>query len=188
MKKTKPILFQTEMVQAILEGRKLQTRRAIKDDILQENKYPYDEEFVKLTVNPKYFAGDILWVRETFAKGVSKYVYKADNHELPLKWKPSIFMPKSACRLFLEITDVRIERLQDISEQDAVKEGIKPARMILNSQQYTDYMGEYRDYNNPINSFRSLWQSINGSDSWNKNPYVWVIDFKRVDKPENFEL
>lgn len=99
-------------------------------------------------------------------------------------WEPSIFMPKWACRIFLEVTDVRVERLQDISAMDSVAEGIE--RMPAQSW--------WRNYlNDPLpgcsmarESFSSLWRLINGPDSWTANPWVWVYEFKRIEKPVNF--
>jgi len=153
--------------------------------------------------------GDILWVREIFAnvkfkpsakgnnRGIvipdytntDRIIYKADELDLTklmypcFNWKPSIFMPKSACRIRLQITDIKVERLQDISEEDAKKEGI--------SKFNHGYTGSpkgvlYKDYKynthtlSPKESFKSLWQSINGKESWLNNPFVWVISFKKI--------
>lgn len=100
-------------------------------------------------------------------------------------------MPKAACRLFLEITNIRVERLQDISEDDAIREGIKSEIFTPNSEKcyYFYPCNDLRDdsyIDLPKTSFYSLWQSINGPESWDENPWVWVIEFKRVNKPENF--
>lgn len=135
---------------------------------------------------------DILWVRESFAASPfddNVFVYKADAYEHintpnKHKWKPSIHMPKDACRIFLRVTDVRIERLQDISEQDAVDEGIK-----MDDEPticYKNYMSDKWWYSNPIDSFRSLWVSINGQKSWVDNPFVWVVSFERCERPADF--
>lgn len=154
--------------------------------------------------------GDILWVRETFAPwdDNNHYAYKADGfierygawerdtpkkfHDVERieKWKPGIFMPRSACRIFLEITAIRVERLQDISEEDAEAEGIE----FMNTQvgrMYKDYVADPSGYGDPkhdfpsvgwpIESFKTLWESINGPGSWEINPWVWVIEFKKVD-------
>jgi hypothetical protein len=116
--------------------------------------------------------GDRLWVRETFmaAKGANdvKYYYRAtlDTNAADLPWKPSIHMPRVACRILLEITDVRVERLNGISVKDATLEG---------------YPQDWGDDPGAIPWFIHLWQSINGPDSWNANPWVWVIEFKRID-------
>lgn len=189
-----PTLFQTEMIQAILENRKTQTRRIIKDPTLQENPNNVDEEFLVLTVKSKYKVGDVLWVRETFYETTAPelngaYYYKASiDSGWKLKWKPSIFMPKAACRIFLEITEIRIERLQKISYHDAEQEGVAVMEdgwknyLKLPKKTLPDY------WNNPYTSFQSLWEKINGSKNWDENPFVWVISFKRIDKPENFNI
>lgn len=142
--------------------------------------------------------GDILWVRETWQQeaeffeasahsasydfdwweSTGKYVYRADGTELPTdseafgKWKPSIHMPKEACRLFLKVKSVRVERLKDISRGDAMDEGCPFANMSAGP--------------NPVSWFSELWQSINGEHSWNENPWVWVVEFEKTAKPEDF--
>lgn len=190
MKQT-PILFSTPMVQAILAGRKTQTRRVVKDKMLQENTDPETEEYLKLTtICPYGYVGDVLWVRETFAKRDTPdaewnpkwgYCYKADNDPLyeHKKFKPSIHMPKEACRVWLRVTNLRIERLHDISESDSIKEGVE-----FEGEQpwYKDYVRKLKffPFANPFYSFRSLWKSINGDDSWNANPWVWVVQFEVV--------
>ena len=161
--------------------------------------------------------GDIIWVRETwqqeaefiqlsggdwsnaYLKPTGNYLYKADGVSLEEikdsvsfgKWKPSIFMPKSACRLFLEVTKVEVQRLQDISNEDAKKEGVQ----ILSYGGFGRSGEEWKDYLSKIStafrpstksSFSSLWQSINGVESWNENPYVWVYTFKIVECPLGF--
>lgn len=128
--------------------------------------------------------GDRLWVRETWANlnadfpTVDPYfVYRADSSDHgPVTWKPSIHMPRAASRILLEITDVRVERLQDISEDDARAEGIE-MWPDGNFKAYTKQPGKFtyaRD------SFRTLWESINGPESWEANPWVWVVNFKTV--------
>lgn len=150
--------------------------------------------------------GDVLWVRETWNTREGDLVYKASPDlfkktkwykeiknafdisifKIPepsncIKWKPSIFMPKSACRIFLEITDVRVERLNEISEEDAKMEGI-----YFNKGAVQNGYGikDSTTYNTAVSAFQSLWQSINGN--WEENPFVWVVEFKKIDKPENF--
>lgn len=213
--KIKPILFSTEMVKALLDGRKTQTRRIIKPQpwLYTDNSFIDKCDYKngnfclkhKISDNPekyeitdlmksKYQVGDILWVRETWQQksekatelfGAEKYYYKAGcTGCTDTGWKPSIFMPKAACRIFLEVTDVRIEKLQDISEADAIAEGIQPFGNNL-----------YKDYSNPkivpeglppFWSFNSLWCSINGPSSWEANPFVFVYEFKKVERPSNF--
>lgn len=203
----RPILFSTPMVQAILKGRKTQTRRIIKPQPLRQlfdvNMGYWSEEPTDLKqpyIKSKYKVGDIMWVRETFAikkpidaeQDWETFGYKSDGYELmpDEKWKPSIFMPKEACRIFLEVTDVRVERLQDISNEDALKEGISN-HYLLKSNGYTHYTRP--DKFIPIGSedaertsFFSLWMSINGADSLDKNPWVWVYEFKRIERPSGF--
>jgi hypothetical protein len=114
-----------------------------------------------------------------------------------LKWKPSIFMPKDVCRIFLKITNVRVERLQDISEEESVLEGIEnfwqDDSKTVNA--YRNYLATKKELEkdswahvaeDAIDSFKSLWQSINGVDNWYENPYVWVYEFELIEKPEGF--
>jgi hypothetical protein len=214
-----PILFSTPMVQALLDGRKTQTRRIVKlqpdssqkvgiskgvtldGTFLLQLVYSNDDFSGIDFIFPKYKAGDVLWVRETFGELISfdQYCYKADsiNPEVDkpyFGWKPSIFMPKPACRIFLKIKSIRVERLQEISESDAIAEGIIEIlpQMYPQYREWKNYLnpdnphGYKSDYNNPINSFKSLWQSINGKDSWNVNPFVWVYEFEQIEKPNDF--
>jgi hypothetical protein len=139
--------------------------------------YPGEEGFKCPYGNP----GDILWVRETWrfidhsGTGI-KYFYKAgacktDLNDRSINWKPSLFMPKDACRLFLEITNFRVERLQDINEADATAEGCI-STAILNKEG-DDYTGLFASEH-----FHNLWESINGKESWKENPWLWVVEFK----------
>lgn len=109
----------------------------------------------------------------------------------PLNWKPSLFMPKEAARIFLKVTNVRCERLQDISEEDAIAEGISfqfyDTDFKEEMPRYKNYLNKLFQTSSPIYSFASLWRKINGKDSWKKNPWVWVYDFERIEKPENFK-
>jgi hypothetical protein len=180
MKKEHPILFSAPMVRAILDGRKTQTRRVVKDSMLQDSSAEfYDEDFLKMTAKcPFGIVGD-LWVRETFTyEGYSVedkwLVYRADvakSYTLNSgnKWKPSIFMPRAASRITLEITEIRVERLCEISAADAISEGIDLHYPVPGDG---DPM--------PIVQYKMLWDSINGANSWFKNPFVWAITFKRV--------
>lgn len=151
----------------------------------------------------KYKVGDILWVRETWqhTKVLNLhqtdenygYVYKADEQPWGdyegWTWKPSIFMPKDACRIFLKIKNIRIERLDDISETDAIKEGIEHIEYncFKNYMQGKDWFYNHKNQNgfemleDPIGSFFSLWAKINGNDSLNENPYCFVYEFERTD-------
>ncbi len=151
--------------------------------------------------------GDRLWVRETWmdlrgtgvehrptpASGLQRYAYAADTprgsygdearKEYGLKWRPSIHMPRAVSRINLEVTGVRVERLQDISEADAVAEGIERAEDFFGCPCWKCY-GEDADVvapDDPVGSYQSLWESINGAGSWDANPWVWVVEFKRVE-------
>jgi hypothetical protein len=150
--------------------------------------------------------GERLWVRETFmdliGTGVEhrptpdsplqRYAYAADcpagshadeaRKDYGLKWKPSIHMPRAACRILLEITDVRVERLQDISDEQAIAEGIEPFTDFQSSGHWRRYRdGGTNSYvDNQVMSYASLWSEINGAGSWEANPWVWVVEFKRV--------
>lgn len=158
--------------------------------------------------------GDILWVREMFFRNGDEYIYRADgtcceqfeqcecDEVGKPKWKPSIHMPKDACRIFLKVTDIRVERLQDISPGDACDEGIEYWNIDGDALEggelqadFKNYMWrddeKYEDYHFPtyascIDSFKSLWQSINGIESWEANPWVWVVSFKKIKKPGGF--
>lgn len=212
----KPILFSTEMVQAILEGRKTQTRRIIKPqpilgdgtwDVRNIHEYFYDNgKFISVpklnTENHKSVkikTGDILWVRETWQttwnenKKSWDTIYKADggywiDDDGIMKWKPSIYMPKKRARIFLEVTNIRVQRLQEISEEDAIAEGIKKTWINDDIKQckFKNYINDGKGSKSAIDSFISLWEKINGEDSWNVNPWVWVYDFKQVHHPKDF--
>jgi hypothetical protein len=202
----KPILFNTEMVLAILDGRKTCTRRVIKPQPQSRLCYTYagshkgcigkwtypnrgahefwgeeyklpenikDEELSKQW-NPPYHTDDILYVRETWKKAPNGYFYYEDWQRNDIadvtKWKPSIYMPKDAARIWLKVTDVRVERLQDMTDDDAEAEGCF-------------------DYTSTALGFFDVWDStIKKSDldryGWNANPWVWVIKFERCEKPE----
>jgi len=136
--------------------------------------------------------GDVLWVRETSAITVSSGPsnkltrwYKADNPVIPpnvkFKWKPSIFMPKGSCRIKLEITGIRVERLVSISWEDCRDEGIERSSDASGHTWYKNYAEkEPYNYKDPKGSFMSLWTKINGEKSWYENPWVWVISFKKI--------
>lgn len=205
----KPILFNTEMVRANLDGRKTCTRRLVKPQPDEKHTYPLgfvtdstekkevgcfgfgiDEYGGSIKyVKPPYQPEDILYVRETWNKGLERYMYRADysdtekfyrnGKEIEMKWKPSIRMPKEAARIWLNVTDVRVERLQEITNKDAEREGAQP-----------DYPFDYDVNKWPnLEHFKKIWNStIKKSDldryGWNANPYVWVIEFERCEKPE----
>lgn len=182
LKIAKPILFNTGMVSAILDGRKTVTRRVVK---LPARGY-FEHEPPRVV--PKYSAGDILYVRETWKEyekrvgggedlHIEKFIaYKADesNPKNPSEfykgnWKPSIHMPKSIARIFLKVTDVRVERLRDMTLTDLIEEGIL---------EYGKKM--------PVTEFTDLWNStIKKQDldqyGWSANPWIWVIGFEMIE-------
>jgi hypothetical protein len=184
--KEKPILFNGEMVRAILEGRKTQTRRVVKPQP------PDKHDFVDIDDGDFWFSGmtaynagpcpygqpgDRLWVRETwmsdpYINSVGSTIYRATETELDRynghNWKPSIFMPRVRSRLTLEIVRVRVERLQRISEEDALSEGTRRFNMPVGNMADCP---SYRD------AYKCLWESINGKGSWAKNTWIWVIEF-----------
>ncbi|WP_272671775.1 hypothetical protein [Providencia sp. PROV123] len=210
--KERGIIFNSEMVRAILDGRKTQTRRVMKSqpepsktkdgdywfpcnktqsmvhvsDFIPRNNLMIDAHEFFSDCCPLGGVGDRLWVRETFQVGPcteSSFAYKATHCPSDLeegwseviKWKPSIHMPRSASRITLEITDVRVERLQDISKQDAISEGAPRGHhsidVISKRFGFPDFSRSW---------FAQIWMDIYGEDNWAANPWVWVIEFKRV--------
>ncbi|ECC9577780.1 hypothetical protein CSQ28_004041 [Salmonella enterica subsp. houtenae] len=201
--KERGMIFNAEMVRAILDGRKTQTRRPIKwkqtrfTEIAERDDgslWPWAEDCERggdiWFACPYGEIGDRIWVRETFrvhsrATDVATLVYRASvlnswteqTHRVPVavcnkpatpeKWTPSIHMPRWASRITLEITDVRVERLNDIRECDAKAEGGQTECTLIGDKHFP--------------GFRSLWRSIYGEESWAANPWVWVIEFKRVE-------
>ncbi|EKK1834639.1 morphogenetic protein [Klebsiella variicola] len=204
------MIFNAEMVRALMSGRKTQTRRIIKPQPEATLSGSLSGKWLSRPLNglllpkiediaihcPFGVVGDRIWVRETFQGPLFDYdlmdsyckdptpfekpefcVYKADgvpapefydaDDELHCCWRPSIHMPRWACRILLEITNVRVERLKSISDGDAIREGCSTADMMSG-----DCVADV---------FARLWASIYGSDSWNANPWVWVIEFKRVE-------
>lgn len=189
---TRPILFSGAMVRALLHGRKTQTRRLVTDDHFKKLGLERDGEFVYTTEGPQWngefegsvwcpygIIGDKLWVRESFTVCAdSNIFYKADGKTDPwdgVKWKPSIHMPRKASRITVEITGTRIERVQSISREDAIAEGI-----FLNVNDWWDAGNGLVGQSSPEIAFRELWASINGAESWIANPWVWVVEFRRV--------
>ncbi|KTR47973.1 morphogenetic protein [Pantoea ananatis] len=188
--KERPILLNAEMVRAVLDGRKTQTRRILTPRQLKmidaaasigecyplefghqhENSQSYYREWC-----PFGAVGDRLWVRETWAR----YNIDQDTHDIAYRattpddwpkegrWRPSIHMPRWASRITLEITGVRVERLKCISEEDARAEGAPTECCVIGDKHFL--------------GFRTLWRSIYGEESWQANPFVWVIEFKRVE-------
>ncbi len=211
--KERPILFSTPMVRAILAGLKTQTRRLVKPtpnpDITAILGMPDGPEFACL-VKPKYGQecfiecphgqpGDALWVRERWGgDDLCGFAYAADHPDWPRfqgdgeqpdsAWKVSIHMPRKACRLFLDLVDVRCQKLQDISEADARAEGIRKEYLPSDPDNFHP-PGSYgfvcnevplgKIWPTPQQAFTELWDSINGDRApWSTNPWVWVLDFK----------
>lgn len=189
----RPIIFSAPMVQAILEGRKTQTRRVLHREKLY-NGYAFDDPRIARAC-PHGQPGDRLWARETFAviTGVGRaphvddaVEYRADNSPAgevighARAWRPSIFMPRAYSRITLEVVGVRVERVQDISEADARAEGAdQEFRTVVYSP------AGVKDYHMPVSyrgGFANLWDSINETRGygWDTNPWVWVVEFKRI--------
>ena len=213
----KPILFNTEMVKAILEGRKTVTRRIVKipkciekqenglytlcaeDSVYHDKGFGEIAEYIKMP----YQIGDILYVRETWWRGdiigvnddieenditlyyADGYIKENLNYET-IKWRPSIHMPKSVARIFLRVTNVRAERLQDITTDDCMDEGVNRRTRIRLGYSAKESM---EDFNNTQlkDTFKKLWDStIKKGDietyGYKANPWVWVIEFERMEK------
>lgn len=210
--KERPIIFSAPMVRALLDGTKTQTRRVAPIRELKILQHPGDmltwsvsflkpvkgvlsshsggklsdlqaRSIIASRFNPYGQPGDRLWVRESFtdeAGGTRPYpgdhiYYKADTHQ-PLceRWSPSIHMPRWASRITLEITGVRVERLKDISEADAIAEGVELGGPIGHLPTYLAAPYAYQ--------YAQLWESINGPGSWDENPWVWVLEFNRIER------
>ncbi len=189
--KERPILFSAPMVRAILAGTKTQTRRVVKDRHIGQidtSKLPGPAGWSRPM--PYGQPGDRLWVRETWAcfdshvRPKSRIAYRSDTPDgemvrVDAPWKPSIHMPRWASRITLEVTGVRVERLQDISEADALAEGVE--QVLKGRFRIYGRETDGRDTDRSARtSYCSLWESINGPGSWDANPWVWVIEFKRV--------
>lgn len=198
--KERPILFSAPMVRAILAGQKTQTRRVVKPqprtgvndagtqfwvwDAPKSWKggsmgfYNHPHESLSDSINcfmarncPYGQPGDRLWVREAFSDcGFGHVEYRATAPaDSNLRWTPSIHMPRWASRILLEVVSVRMERLRDITIEDAEAEGLRQTPKPF-------------PWIDPVLWFEHLWKSINGPDSWDVNPWVWVVEFKRVDQ------
>ena len=215
MIREKPILFNTYMVRAILDGRKIVTRRKIDIDIVNQFDVEHDGKTVTAYINQetgdcyspaeicRYQLGDILYVRETFCpnyfdESIAGYrgdglrgnrnAYKADYNKAVVgdavpepKWHPSIHMPKEAARIWLKVTDVRVERLQNMVLDDFLNEGI--------SIPYEAFNDPENAYMQSKMAFIHTWDSTISKEQhdlygWDANPWVWVIEFKNSEKPE----
>ena len=210
----KPILFNTEMVRAILDGRKTCTRRLVRflpgenpqwTGYIRDGLMLYNGRNGPCIIKAPYQPGDTLYVRETWCglpvneaghmRGHTIYYYKADGELRPKGWRgtwhPSIHMPKEASRIWLKVTDVMVERLKDITEDGALREGSQGIRcnhVALGEHGCTDCMNTGW-IEPPQVEFMQIWNStIKKSDidryGWDANPWVWVIEFERCEKPE----
>lgn len=226
--KEHPILFSGEMVRAILDGRKTQTRRVAKFahgafwdhggwkpevwvNGINWKTIDGNNEHLMPVRCPYGFIGDRLWVREKFRLGQGRKILYFDSDSRWAEgqgWKPSIHMPRAASRITLEIVSVRVERVQDISEEDARAEGVAPLfypddvkrrpELYQEPMPFFNYLWhgnheaprtlvdswehQFSSYASARDSYSSLWHLINAKRGygWNKNPWVWVIEFKRV--------
>ncbi|EKT7902222.1 hypothetical protein P4R16_003171 [Klebsiella oxytoca] len=204
------MIFNAEMVRALLNGRKMQTRRPLKFPVLDKNlgcELAGNELAGELSagnyLNSAFGKpGDRIWVRETFrvhsrATDVATLLYKASvrnswteqTHRVPVsvcnkpatpeKWTPSLHMPRWASRITLEITGVRVERLNSIHDVDAMREGIQN----LTTCSHADFgIPGVVNAQHPVRAFQLLWESIYGAESWKANPWVWVVEFKRIEE------
>lgn len=182
----KPILFNTEMVRAILEGRKTVTRRVVKPQppatsVVRKRSCAWDWSFwadcdMGHLMKPPYHPGDILWVRETWAKSMAgTFMYRADDKAIMVeRWHPSIHMPKEAARIFLRVTGVRVERLQEMTLKDAAMEG-----MDLRGPMFTKFV---EVWNSTVPKHPNKFKRY--PYYWEDNPWVWVIEFERISKDE----
>lgn len=191
--KERPILFSGPMVRAIMEGRKTQTRRVINPPApFVSTDEGLDVEWAIGNIHCPYgVPGDRLWMRETHYVQSAGYkdgsgtliLYRATEPNAPNTWTPSIHMPRWASRITLEITDVRVQRVQEISKKDAKEEGIRYLPEAHSWSSDEEYQGLGR-LMTPISAFAELWDSINAKKySWASNPWVWAITFRRIDLP-----
>ncbi len=182
--KERGILMIAPMVRALLAGTKTQTRRVCGGQRELSNEHDF-----QLDRCPYGQPGDRLWVRETHMDLGACVLYRADSSAEPeraavapsQRWTPSIHMPRHLSRITLEITAVRVERLQAISEADAIAEGIHRRLDGLWSGGAWKHLRRPNCFSDPCNAFCDLWASINGPGSWDSNPWVWVIEFRRVE-------
>lgn len=191
MSKERPILFSAPMVRAILDGSKTQTRRIVKNAtgqfwnhtgyrIVMRDGFTFWEthggipnKYGPAIPCPYGKPGDRLWVRETWQEVAwpptgPRFVYNADGDASPDRWRPSIHMPRAVSRITLEVESVRVERLNDCSLDDALSEGVSDRDPSTGAWQ------------NPKEQYADLWETINGPGSWEANPWVWVVTFKRI--------
>lgn len=186
----KPILFNTEMVRALLEGRKTMTRRVVKPQPVLDGHLwklggaAWSDSVLSVPVmlghslynRAPYQPGDVLWVRETWAENLfgEGYIYPTEVSGAGQKWRPSIHMPREAARIFLRVTGVRVERLQELTLKDAEMEG-----MDLRGPMFVDFV---KVWNNTVQRHPNKFKRY--PYCWEDNPWVWVIEFERIKKEE----
>lgn len=233
----KPILFSTDMVRAILDGRKIMTRRMLgekewldeewgldREPYLKNGAWVYDKQTAvddsrTYELKPRYQPGDVLWVRETFCPNYfddGSPAYKADYDRAKIsdvvpepKWRPSIHMPREAARLFLRVTGVQVDRLQEITNEDATREGIMFTDFGMNTdrglasldggitfhpikpEQYNgfhagDATHPDQCFGSARSAFACLWDKLNFKRGfgWGENPWVWAISFEQISREE----
>lgn len=199
MSRVLPILFNTDMVRAILGNRKAVTRRIIKDNVVGVLNSPYHKEhpevpdklLLRKLCNAPYDHGDILYVRESWAQTTDlfgefkEYIYRADHAPATTTWRPSIHMPRDAARIWLKVTDVKVERLQSMTLDNFLEEGI-----TLRPETFNDPDNAYMVARN---KFIKIWNSTIPKGQQNlynfeADPWVWVIEFERCGKPKEIEL
>lgn len=195
--KERPILFSAPMVRAILEGRKTQTRRIAKDrdgiTVHANGQVLARGGWLPELCCPYGVPGDHLWVKETFQMHTTlagiRVTYREGNADAWIEppetwegipddnhWRPSLFMPRWASRITLEIESVRVERIIEITAEDCIAEGIYQQ----GGQWIIDGSETGLGWMQPEGAYRELWESINGAGSWDANPWVWVIQFRRI--------
>lgn len=196
----KPILFNTNMVLAILDGRKTSTRRIVKflagqnpnwTGYIKDGVMLYNGRNEPCCRKPPYQVGNVLYVRETWSEWTGGYLYKAwpspinqPGQSRYMRWHPSIHMPKEAARIFLKITDIRIEKIQDITNEDILKEGSNEDIIFHYIKQMPEETEEWiRDAY--LLEWKQLWDStIKKTDmdcyGWDANPWIWVVEFEKI--------
>lgn len=209
----KGICFIEPLHEKTVKNMKVQTRRIIKPQPLDivcstiiDNKLLFetrDENDALVFLKPRYNVGDVLYLKEPYKKwtrGLSEgrhtsilYKYGEDTpcdkvgtegSSYYTDWKNKLFMPAYAARHYIKITSVRAERLQDISDEDSIKEGIEEERNWGNGTEWFTYCNGTHSFDTPRESYKALINSIDGKDTWDSNPWVWVYDYELIEKPK----
>jgi hypothetical protein len=202
-----PMLFDAESVRGILAGIKTKTRRTQGLEVINEcpdhweivwqgveeksGKWGahFDQKSCSNFCKAKAGPGFGLWARETFSLEPKRYcgdkvVYRADGKPSRMSWKPSIFMPRKFSRLLLRVTEVRVERVRDISPGDAIAEGLLCDEFPIGGEMVKKYgCAGWQDQwfrQSPVDAYERRWNEVNGKGSWSKNPWVWCYTFERI--------